>query len=69
MLFRLARPAIFALDSETGHRLAIAALKAIPTRGGKSSLTKRGVAAITVAGLEFPNPSQGVYSPLESRHV
>ncbi|MEO1730716.1 MAG: quinone-dependent dihydroorotate dehydrogenase [Pseudomonadota bacterium] len=56
MLFRLARPAIFALDSETGHRLAIAALKAMPTRGGRSSLAKQGGASINVAGLEFPNP-------------
>ncbi len=52
MLFRLARPAIFALDSETGHRLAIAGLKAMPNR----LPARPGAAAIEVAGLTFPNP-------------
>ena len=33
MLFRLLKPALFALDSETGHRLAINGLKALPLRG------------------------------------
>jgi dihydroorotate dehydrogenase len=56
MLFRLARPAIFALDSETGHRLAIAGLKALPTRGGRSALARPGPTRVTVAGLDFPNP-------------
>ena len=56
MLFRLARPAIFALDSETGHRLAIKGLKALPTRGGRSSLAQPGATAVEVAGLRFPNP-------------
>ncbi|MEM7689483.1 MAG: quinone-dependent dihydroorotate dehydrogenase [Pseudomonadota bacterium] len=56
MLFRLARPALFALDSETGHRLAIAGLKALPTRGARSSRAKAGPARIEVAGLTFPNP-------------
>ncbi|MEM6857156.1 MAG: quinone-dependent dihydroorotate dehydrogenase [Pseudomonadota bacterium] len=56
MLFRLVRPAIFALDSEAGHRLAIAGLKALPTRGASSSLAKPGLARIQIAGLEFPNP-------------
>ncbi len=59
-LFKLARPAIFALDSETGHRMAISALKALPIKrhvtaqqaaaAGKSAL------AIEVAGLHFPSP-------------
>ncbi|MEL6485723.1 MAG: quinone-dependent dihydroorotate dehydrogenase [Pseudomonadota bacterium] len=56
MLFRLVRPALFALDSEAGHRLAIAGLKALPTRGARSSLANPGAARIRVAGLEFPNP-------------
>lgn len=56
MIFRLARPAIFALDSETGHRLAIAGLKAVPTRGARSSLAIPGPTQIEVAGLQFPNP-------------
>jgi len=56
MLFRLARPALFALDSEAGHRLAIAGLKALPTRGGRSFRARSGATSIKVAGLEFPNP-------------
>ncbi len=53
MLFRLLKPAIFALDSETGHRLAISALKKLPP---SSSRTPRGPVSIEVAGLTFPNP-------------
>lgn len=56
MLFRFFRPAVFALDSEKAHRLAIAALKATPSRGARSSLAQPGCAAIDVAGLSFPNP-------------
>ena len=52
MLFRLIKPAIFALDSETGHRLAIRSLAALPSRAGASA----GPLAIEVAGLTFPNP-------------
>ncbi|MEO0058340.1 MAG: hypothetical protein RIT17_1816 [Pseudomonadota bacterium] len=52
MLFRLLKPALFALDSETGHRLAIKGLKALPLRGPASG----GPLATTVAGLAFPNP-------------
>ncbi len=52
MLFRLVRPAIFALDSETGHRLALSALKALPT----CAPAHPGALAVEVAGLTFPNP-------------
>ncbi len=52
MLFRLMRPAIFALDSETGHRLALSALKALPQR----AIATAGPLAVEVAGLVFPNP-------------
>ncbi len=52
MLFRLIRPAIFALDSEIGHRLAIRALAALPQRAPASA----GPLAVDVAGLAFPNP-------------
>lgn len=52
MLFRLMRPAIFALDSETGHRLALSALKALPQR----AIAAAGPLAVEVAGLVFPNP-------------
>ncbi len=52
MLFRLIRPAIFALDSETGHRLALRALAALPSRPPAPA----GAMAVEVAGLTFPNP-------------
>jgi dihydroorotate dehydrogenase len=55
-LFKIARPAIFALDSETGHRMAISALKALPNKGARSSASRPGKLAIEVAGLNFPNP-------------
>lgn len=53
MLFRLLKPALFALDSETGHRLAINGLKALPLRAGGP---QPGALATEVAGLHFPNP-------------
>ena len=55
-LFDLARPALFALDPETGHRLALTALKALPLRGANSCPVERSPCAVTVAGLDFPNP-------------
>lgn len=53
MLFHLLKPALFALDSETGHRLAIRALAALPLRAPQPT---GGPLAIKVAGLRFPNP-------------
>jgi dihydroorotate dehydrogenase len=52
MLFRLARPAIFALDPERAHRLSIAGLKAAPS----FAPAKPGVLATEVAGIRFANP-------------
>lgn len=52
MLFRLARPALFALDPERAHRLTLAALKASPSVGPPAA----GPLATHVAGLAFPNP-------------
>lgn len=52
MLFRLIKPALFALDSETGHRLAIRSLAALPARAPVAA----GPLAVEVAGLAFPNP-------------
>jgi dihydroorotate dehydrogenase len=52
MLFRLIRPALFALDSETGHRLALRGLAALPPRAPAAT----GPLAVEVAGLAFPNP-------------
>ena len=52
MLYRLIRPAIFALDPERAHRLTIAALKWKPAGMPPAP----GPLAIDVAGLRFPNP-------------
>lgn len=52
MLFRLARPAIFALDPERAHRLTIAGLKAAPSLPP----AKPGLLAMEVAGIRFANP-------------
>ena len=55
-LFALARPAIFALDSETGHKMAIAALKALPSGAPRAQRSGSSPLAVSVAGLDFPNP-------------
>jgi dihydroorotate dehydrogenase len=52
VLYRLARPALFTLDPERAHALAIAALKALP----RHPATPGGPLQIEVAGLTFPNP-------------
>lgn len=52
MLFRLIKPALFALDSETGHRLALRSLAMLPRRAPSAA----GALAVEVAGLTFPNP-------------
>ncbi|WP_379554530.1 quinone-dependent dihydroorotate dehydrogenase [Qipengyuania sp. DGS5-3] len=52
MLYSLLRPAIFTLDSERAHRLTIAALRASPSKSPPPS----GALAVSVAGLDFPNP-------------
>ncbi|TIX49112.1 quinone-dependent dihydroorotate dehydrogenase [Alteraurantiacibacter aquimixticola] len=53
MLYRLLRPAIFAIDPERAHRLTIAALKLRPKPHKHSA---GGPLATEVAGLHFPNP-------------
>ncbi|MEO6153597.1 MAG: quinone-dependent dihydroorotate dehydrogenase [Croceibacterium sp.] len=52
MLFRFIRPALFALDAERAHGLAICALKRLPV----GSPPKPGSLSTTVAGIAFPNP-------------
>jgi len=52
VLYRLARPALFSLDAERAHGLAIAALKAMP--GIPAALG--GPLETRVADLYFPNP-------------
>lgn len=53
MLFRLLRPALFTLDPETGHGLALAGLKVLPPR---APMPMPASLAVEVAGLTFPNP-------------
>lgn len=52
MSYRLLRPALFLLEAERAHRLAVAALRALPAGSPPPS----GQLAIRVAGLDFPNP-------------
>ena len=52
MLFALARPALFALEPERAHRLSVAALTLSPRRAPPAA----GPLAVTVAGIDFPNP-------------
>ena len=53
MLFRIARPALFALSPERAHKLTIAALRHTPLRRQPDA---NGPLAIEIAGLRFPNP-------------
>jgi dihydroorotate dehydrogenase len=53
VFYRLARPGLFLLDPERAHRLAIAALKALPA---KPPPMPGGALETHVAGLAFPNP-------------
>ncbi len=56
MLFQLIKPAVFALESETGHRFAIRALKALPAGRVGRKAVHNGTLSSSVAGLSFPNP-------------
>ncbi len=53
MLYRLIRPAIFALEAERAHRLSLTALK---LWSPAAPAWVDGPLATTVAGLRFPNP-------------
>ncbi|MFB0611924.1 quinone-dependent dihydroorotate dehydrogenase [Aurantiacibacter poecillastricola] len=53
MFYSLIRPALFTLDPERAHGLAIRALKALP-RG--KPVAPGGLLETTVAGIAFPNP-------------
>src|SRR5690349_2331138 len=53
MVFPLLRHALFRLDAERAHGLALAALKMLPARRGPQS---GGLLATEVAGIAFPNP-------------
>src|SRR5690606_31888852 len=52
VLYRLARPALFAFDAERAHGLAIKGLRILPRRPAASG----GPLETRVAGLLFPNP-------------
>lgn len=52
MLYRLAAPALFALDAESAHQMTIAALRIAP----RLPPAAPGMLASEVAGLRFPNP-------------
>jgi dihydroorotate dehydrogenase len=52
MLFSLLRPALFALDGESAHRLSIAALSRLPIAGAPTDSRLR----TRVAGIDFPSP-------------
>ena len=52
MLYRLLRPALFVLDAERAHGLALAALK----WRGAGAQQQPGPLAVEMAGLRFPNP-------------
>ena len=52
MLYRLIRPALFMLDAERAHGMALAGLKML----GRGSPPEPGPLAVEVAGLAFPNP-------------
>lgn len=53
MLYSLLRPALFLIEPEKAHGLALTALKALPLTG---STCTDGPLATEVAGLRFPNP-------------
>ena len=53
MLYSLLRPALFRLDAERAHGLA---LRALALRGGKARPPQTPALATEVAGLSFPNP-------------
>ena len=53
MLYRLIRPALFTLDPERAHHIAIAALRVLPAR---PAAAPGGPLETRVAGLAFPNP-------------
>jgi dihydroorotate dehydrogenase len=53
MFYRLIRPALFKLDAERAHGLALSALKLLPSARREPA---GGPIAIDIAGLTFPNP-------------
>lgn len=54
MIYALLRPALFRLDAERAHGVALSGLKLVG--GGAPAQGKAGALTSTVAGLVFPNP-------------
>ena len=52
-LYRIARPALFALEAERAHRLTISLLGRVPAGPAKPA---DAALAVELAGLKFPNP-------------
>ena len=52
MIYSLFKPALFLIEAERAHRLTIDSLKVLPHGGPPCA----GPLAITVAGIDFPNP-------------
>lgn len=52
MVYSLLRPALFQLDPELAHRMALRAIRLVPGRPAAAD----GPLAVTVAGIAFPNP-------------
>lgn len=52
MVYRFFRPALFQLDAETAHGIALAGIRMLPRRPASPG----GPLAIDVAGIAFPNP-------------
>jgi len=52
MFYTLLRPALFQLDAERAHGLALASIKWLPRMRARPG----GPLAVSVAGLDFPNP-------------
>lgn len=53
MIYRLLRPALFCIDAEKAHSLALAAMKRAPARRAAQT---DGPLSMRIAGLTFPNP-------------
>jgi dihydroorotate dehydrogenase len=56
ILYRLARPVLFALDAETAHNLTLPALRRAHQRGMQLGVKKPEADPRVVMGITFPNP-------------
>ncbi len=56
MVYSLLRPLIFRMDAEKAHGIALSALKTLPSSVLASPPRPDSALAVTLAGLDFPNP-------------